>query len=124
MAETPCQKCKRERDELAAKLSGAALKLATAYTDLNKAEADRDALAAHVRGLERAPEGRSTAPLVRFMRQAELAERRARDLERALGNAIERLNEFLQAFEGAPDPSENDTKRLVARLESVLHNDG
>lgn len=54
----------------------------------------------------------------------EAADARVEELERALGTAIERLGEFLQAFEGAPDPSENDTKRLVARLEDVLHNTG
>lgn len=63
MSETPCQKCKRERDELAARVV---------------------------------------------------------ELEPALRDAIHQLNAFLSAFEGDPDPSENDTKDLVVRLLTVL----
>lgn len=94
MAETPCQKCKRERAELAAR----------------------------VRDLEEQCDSMGRGNLQNCER-ANAAQARVAELERALGNAIERLNEFLQAFEGAPDPSENDTKRLVARLEDVLHNE-
>ena len=64
--------------------------------------------------------------------KADLARARARieelgvrelALRGALLEAVARLNEFLQAFEGAPDPSENDTKNLVVRLLGVLDGD-
>ncbi len=46
--------------------------------------------------------------------------KREAELQAALLEAISRLNDFLAAFEGAPDPSENETKHLVTRLFGVL----
>lgn len=49
---------------------------------------------------------------------------RERVLRAALLEAIARLNDYLQAAEGAPEPSENDTKHLVARLHDALQTTG
>lgn len=41
-------------------------------------------------------------------------------LEAALGVAVQRLNGYLGAAEGDPEPSENETKRLVCDMITVL----
>jgi len=48
--------------------------------------------------------------------------RRGQDLERGPDEAVDRLNGFLSAYEGAPEPSENDTKHLVVRLIGLRQN--
>ncbi len=45
---------------------------------------------------------------------------RVADLSDALIQALQRLEDFVQTFEGGPDPSENDTKRLVIDCWGVL----
>lgn len=88
---SPCQECKAERDRLA------------------------EQLALSTRERDEARKG--------WQELAALAESDATSRERlrdALLEAIARLNDFLSAYEGAPEPSENDTKALVARLHDAL----
>lgn len=132
---TPCQRCKAELAEARKHLNANQLahdgriqaleeqlvELRAAHRDLdarlvaavNKHDEERRAWQAKLEAADREWYGKLQAA------DAEAA--RVIDLERGLGSAVERLGEFLQAFQGAPDPSENDTKRLVARLEDLLH---
>jgi hypothetical protein len=105
MAETPCQKCKRE--------------LAAAQRLIDAMEAGgQDQL----RQIEESRRGALMARGVieGLVIERDVAQARVAALEPALRDAIARLNAFLSAFEGDPDPSENDTKDLVVRLIGLL----
>lgn len=60
-------------------------------------EADKAALEAHVRDLERDPAGRSTAPIVHFLNESKKAQARVEAAEQAL----ERVAKAVQQPDGA-----------------------
>lgn len=103
MAETPCQKCKRERDELRARVAelegkcySAAGKLATAYTDLNNAEATLRAQAGNHRWRKEAAELRMARENDGKRWKAAVAREHARaeQLEEDLQRARDRIEEL------------------------------
>lgn len=98
---SPCQECKAELTRWRAKFSSPEVCerwIADARAQLTVAERTADT----------------------YRQAANVAEARVAELELALRDAIARLNAFLSAFEGDPEPSENDTKDLVVRLIGLL----
>ena len=60
---------------------------------LSDTEADKHALEAHVRDLERDPAGRSTAPIVHFLNESKKAQARAETAELALERVAKALQQ-------------------------------
>jgi chromosome segregation ATPase len=133
---TPCQQCKADLERargrieelecevtieaeaaaaLTAKLEAAVARVAELEDQQLALEAIRDERPALVSDLEAARFAKRT-----WRQGAEHAQARVKELEAALSSAVDRLNGFLSAYEGDPDPSENDTKQLVARLIGTL----
>lgn len=123
---TPCQQCKADlaaaRACIAEWEGEAVLRAATlGLLEARVAELDAKCLANAQSYDDLCEELEAARFAKRTWRQsAEHAQARVKELEAALSSAVDRLNGFLSAYEGDPDPSENDTKQLVARLIGTL----